>query len=63
MPGGSANGDMLFLLGSIGELTVVASAKRGVRGGLREESDEELDVRPRAIGSGRFLSSNIVILR
>lgn len=55
MDGGSAKGDRLSSLASIGEYTVVASAKRGVRGTLREVSEEELDdVRSRDKGSGRF---------
>lgn len=54
--GGSAKGDRLSSLASMGEYTVVASAKRGVRGTLREVSDEELDVRSRDKGSGRFFS-------
>ncbi len=55
--GGSAKGDRLSSLASIGEYTVVASAKRGVRGTLSEVSDEELDdVRSRVNGSGRFFS-------
>ena len=55
--GGSAKGDRLSSLASIGEYTVVASAKRGVRGTLSEVSDEELDeVRSRDNGSGRFFS-------
>ena len=56
--GGSANGERSG--GSIGEYTVVASAKRGVLGTLsesREESDERLaDVRVRTSGGGRLLS-------
>jgi len=52
--GGSAKGDRLSSVASIGEYTVVASAKRGVRGTLRDVSDDEVDVRSRAKGSGRF---------
>lgn len=55
--GGSANGDRLSSLGSIGEYTVVASAKRGVRGTFRDDSDEELDdVRSLDKGVGLFFS-------
>jgi hypothetical protein len=54
--GGSANGDLLFSFCSMGECTVVASAKRGVRGILRDDADEELDVRSRCRGSGLFFS-------
>ena len=39
----------------MGELTEVASAKRGVRGCLSEESEDELDDRVRTKGSGRLL--------
>ncbi len=54
MDGGSAKGDRLSSLASIGEYTVVASAKRGVRGTLSEVSEELDDVRSRDKGSGRF---------
>ena len=40
----------------MGEYTVVASANRGVRGTLREASEELDDVRSRVNGSGRFFS-------
>lgn len=40
---GSANGDLPAVLGSMGELTDVASAKRAVRGVFNESPDEELD--------------------
>ena len=57
--GGSANGDRLFSLASIGEYTVVASAKRGVLGTLSDDADEELDeARSRDNGVGRFFSLN-----
>ena len=57
--GGSANGDRLSSLGSIGEYTVVASAKRGVRGTLSDVSDDMLDVvRSLVKGVGRFFSLN-----
>lgn len=39
----------------MGELTDVASAKRGVRGCLKEESEDELDDLVRTRGSGRLL--------
>jgi len=55
--GGSANGDRLFSLGSMGEYTVVASTKRGVLGTLSDDADEELDeARSRDKGVGRFFS-------
>lgn len=55
--GGSANGDFPSSLASIGEYTVVASAKRGVRGAFVSCSSEELDdVRSRVNASGRFFS-------
>jgi hypothetical protein len=56
--GGSANGDRLLSFGSIGEYTVVASAKRGVRGTLMDAVEpEELDeVRSRVRCSGRVFS-------
>lgn len=41
--GGSANGDLPVVLGSMGELTEVASANRAVREGFNESPDEELD--------------------
>jgi len=50
--GGSAKGDTPR---STGECTEVASANRGVRGGLSDEFDEELDVRSLVKGSGFFL--------
>lgn len=54
--GGSAKGDLLSSLASMGEYTVVASAKRGVRGTLSDDT-EDSDV-PRSLdkGSGRFFS-------
>lgn len=39
--GGSANGDRPPSDGSIGEITVVASANRAVRGLLKSEAEEE----------------------
>lgn len=39
--GGSANGDLPSSDGSIGEITVVASANRAVRGLLKSETEEE----------------------
>lgn len=48
---------MPLSVGSIGEYTEVASANRGVRGTLREESDEEVDVRGFKNSTGRLLSS------
>lgn len=39
--GGSANGDRAPSDGSIGEITVVASANRAVRGLLKSETEEE----------------------
>lgn len=39
--GGSANGDRPPSDGSIGEITVVASANRAVRGLLKSETEEE----------------------
>lgn len=56
--GGSANGDLPSSPASIGEYTVVASAKRGVRGALSDCSEELDDVRSRVKGSGAFLSSS-----
>jgi hypothetical protein len=56
--GGSANGDLPSSPASIGEYTVVASAKRGVRGALRDCSEELDEVRSRAKGSDRFFSSS-----
>jgi hypothetical protein len=44
-------------MGSIGEYTVVASAKRGVRGTFSDDDDELEEVRPLVKGSGRFFSS------
>lgn len=55
MDGGSAKGDLLSSLGSMGECTAVASAKRGVRGAFKEVPDELEDVRSRVKGSGRFI--------
>jgi len=58
--GGSANGERLSSLGSIGEYTVVASAKRGVLGTLSDDAEEELDeARSRDEGVGRFFSLNV----
>lgn len=56
--GGSANGDLLSSLCSIGECTVVASANRGVRGILSEDPEEEEDVRSRDKDSDRIFSLN-----
>ena len=47
----------LRLLGSIGELTEVASAKRAVLGVLMERVDDELEVRGRTMIWGPFFSS------
>lgn len=56
--GGSAKGERPLVLGSIGELTEVASAKRAVRGVFKERPDEELDdVRVRTRTRGSFSSS------
>jgi hypothetical protein len=58
--GGSAKGD---LVPSMGEWTVVASAKRGVRGPLSDAADEENDDSESELvflitrGAGRFFSS------
>ena len=54
--GGSAKGDLLSSLASIGEYTVVASAKRGVRRTFSDASDDDElnDDRSRDKGSGRF---------
>ena len=50
MTGVSENGDLPAVLGSIGELTDVASAKRAVLGVLIDKADEELDdVRGRTV--------------
>jgi len=64
--GGSAKGDRPSFDGSIGEYTLVASANRGVRGGLREDSFEDidesesvLDLRSITSGAGRFFSSSV----
>ena len=55
--GGSANGDLPEVLGSMGELTEVASAKRAVRGVFNDSPDEELeDVRDRTSTRGSFSS-------
>ena len=43
MTGGSANGDLPVVLGSMGESTDVASAKRAVLGVLMDKPEEELD--------------------
>lgn len=43
MGAGSAKGDRPAVLGPIGELTDVASAKRAVLGVFNESPDEELD--------------------
>jgi hypothetical protein len=57
--GGSAKGDRLSSLGSIGEYTVVASAKRGVLGTLNDVSDAMLDLVVSLVrGVGRFFSLN-----
>lgn len=71
--GGLAKGDRPAVLGSMGELTDVASAKRAALGVLTESPDEELDVLGRTVtwlllilssvsvrcGSGRFDSGSI----
>lgn len=52
--GGSANGERPLVLGSMGEFTDVASAKRAARGVFKDSPDEELDdvrVRTRTRGS------------
>lgn len=59
---GSANGDLPVVLGSMGELTEVASAKRAVRGGFSESPDEELDevrerTRTRESSSSSFITA------
>lgn len=54
--GGSANGDRLSSLGSIGEYTAVASAKRGVRGTFSDDSDTVDCVRSLLNGVGRLFS-------
>jgi hypothetical protein len=54
--GGSANGDLLSSLASMGEYTVVASAKRGVRGTLRDVTDVSEDFLSLDNGSGLFFS-------
>ena len=41
--GGSANGDLPVVLGSMGESTDVASAKRAVLGVLMDRPEDELD--------------------
>ena len=52
------------MLGSIGELTDVASAKRAVLGVLKDKPDEELDdVRVRTKTVGFFLSSSSRLCR
>ena len=57
--GGSAKGDRLSSLGSIGEYTVVASAKRGVLGTRSDVSDAMLDrVISLVKGVGLFFSLN-----
>lgn len=61
--GGSAKGNRLSLLGSIGECTAVASAKRGVLGTLSEVSEAMLDLVVCLVkGVGRFFSLNVDIL-
>ncbi|KAL8842477.1 MAG: hypothetical protein Q9176_002629 [Flavoplaca citrina] len=55
--GGSANGDLPEVLGSMGELTEVASAKRAVRGVFNDSPEEELeDVRDRTSTRESFSS-------
>lgn len=56
VPGGSANGDRLSSLGSIGEYTVVASANRGVRGAFSDVSETVDAVRSLLKGVGRLFS-------
>jgi hypothetical protein len=55
--GGSAKGDLLSSLASMGEYTVVASANLGVRGTLSDDTDASDDFLSRCCkGSGRFFS-------
>lgn len=55
---GSAKGDRPLSVGPMGELTEVASAKRAVRGVLRDSEDDELDdVLGLVVTLGAFLSS------
>jgi len=54
--GGSAKGERLSSDGSIGEYTVVASAKRGVRGTRSDDSDTVEAVRSLDKGVGRLFS-------
>jgi hypothetical protein len=55
--GGSANGDRLSSVGSMGEYTAVASAKRGVLGTLSDVSDAMLDLVVSLVkGVGRLFS-------
>jgi hypothetical protein len=51
---GSANGDFPVSLRSMGELTEVASANRGVRGGFSDRFDELDEVRDLATMNGFF---------
>ncbi len=56
--GGSAKGDRPVPVGPMGESTDVASAKRAVRGVLRDGADDELDdVRDLVVTLGGFFSS------
>lgn len=55
--GGSAKGERPVVVGSMGELTEVASAKRAARGVFNDSPDEELDdVRDRTRTLGSFSS-------
>ena len=59
--GGSAKGDLPLSVGPMGEWTDVASAKRAVRGVLRDVFDEEPeDVLDLVVILGAFLSSSVV---
>ena len=59
--GGSANGDLPAVLGLMGELTDVASAKRAVLGVLMDRADEELDdVRGRTVIWVSLIFSSVI---
>jgi hypothetical protein len=67
--GGSAKGDFDSFDGSMGEYTAVASANRGVRGGLNEDSLDNIDdsepvlvLRSIISADGRFFSSSIMFM-